>query len=65
MFVTASTGIAAVNIGGSTLHSFAGVGFGQEDVGVLLRKVNMVAKERWRNARVLVIDESEWPSTQF
>lgn len=24
VFVTASTGIAAINIGGSTLHSFAG-----------------------------------------
>ncbi len=65
MFVTASTGIAAVNIDGSTLHSFAGIGLGQEDVGILLRKVNMTAKERWRKARVLVIDESEWPSTQI
>lgn len=54
-----------MNIEGSTIHSFAGVGFAQEDVGILLRKVNMVAKERWRKARVLVIDESEWPSTHF
>ena len=65
MFVTASTGIAAVNIEGSTIHSFAGIGLGQEDVSVLLRKVSMAAKERWRKARVLIIDESEWPSPQF
>jgi ATP-dependent DNA helicase PIF1 len=59
VFVTASTGIAAVNIEGSTLHSYAGVGFAQEDKGILLRKMSMAAKERWWKTRVLVIDESE------
>jgi len=54
-----------VNIEGTTIHSFAGIGFGQEDRGTLLRKVGIAAKERWSNARVLVIDESEWPSLQF
>lgn len=37
--VTASTGLAACNIEGVTLHSFAGVGLGKQDVPTLLGKV--------------------------
>lgn len=37
--VTASTGLAACNIEGVTLHSFAGVGLGKQDVPTLLKKV--------------------------
>ncbi|GJE87830.1 ATP-dependent DNA helicase PIF1 [Phanerochaete sordida] len=37
--VTASTGIAAVNIGGSTLHSWAGIGLGKESKEKLARKI--------------------------
>lgn len=37
--VTASTGLAACNIEGVTLHSFAGVGLGKEDTASLLKKV--------------------------
>lgn len=59
MFVTASTGIAAVNIEGSTIHSYSGIGLGKEDRGILLNKMNLPAQDRWRKTRVLVIDESE------
>lgn len=38
--VTASTGLAACNISGVTLHSFAGVGLGKEDAAGLLKKVS-------------------------
>ena len=65
MFVTASTGIAAVNVDGCTIHSYAGIGFGKEDRRILLRKVNLPAKERWQTTRVLVIDESKWASIRF
>lgn len=37
--VTASTGIASVNIGGCTLHSWAGIGLGKEDKDALVGKI--------------------------
>ncbi|KAM7222376.1 PIF1-like helicase domain containing protein [Rhypophila decipiens] len=57
--VTASTGLAACNIGGMTLHSFSGIGLGKEDVQTLIKKVrrNPKAKGRWMKTKTLVIDE--------
>lgn len=40
--VTASTGLAACNIEGVTLHSFAGIGLGKEEVPELVNKVGVV-----------------------
>lgn len=59
VFVTASTGIAACNIGGITIHSFAGLGITNMDVNQTLRKVrqNEAAVERWKACQVLIIDE--------
>lgn len=59
MAVTASTGLAACNIGGQTLHSFAGIGLGKESAQDLVRKIkkNQKAKVRWLRTKVLVIDE--------
>lgn len=37
--ITASTGIASVNIGGSTLHSWAGIGLGKESAETLFYKI--------------------------
>jgi ATP-dependent DNA helicase PIF1 len=57
--VTASTGLAACNIGGVTLHSFGGIGLGKEDVPALVKKIkrNQKAKNRWIKTKVLIIDE--------
>ena len=57
--VTASTGLAACNVGGSTLHSFAGIGLGKDDVPELVRKIkrNAKAKLRWQRTKVLIVDE--------
>ncbi|RFU73433.1 dna helicase pif1, atp-dependent [Trichoderma arundinaceum] len=57
--VTASTGLAACNIGGITLHSFSGIGLGKEDAPTLVRKIrrNPKAKNRWLRTKCLIIDE--------
>jgi ATP-dependent DNA helicase PIF1 len=57
--VTASTGLAACNIGGVTLHSFGGIGLGKEDVPTLVKKIkkNAKAKARWLKTKILIIDE--------
>ncbi|KAK4455905.1 PIF1-like helicase-domain-containing protein [Podospora aff. communis PSN243] len=57
--VTASTGLAACNIGGMTLHSFSGIGLGKEDAQALVKKIrrNPKAKNRWLKTKILVIDE--------
>ena len=57
--ITASTGIAACNIGGVTIHSFAGIGLGiesAEDLAIRVRK-NKKASGRWLRTKVLIIDE--------
>ena len=57
--VTASTGLAACNIGGVTLHSFAGIGLGKDSAPELVKKIkkNSKARQRWQRVKVLVIDE--------
>ncbi|CAO3579342.1 unnamed protein product [Absidia cylindrospora] len=57
--VTASTGIAACNIGGVTLHRFAGIGLGDNSSAQLIRNVemNLGAKQRWQKTEILIIDE--------
>lgn len=49
--VTAYTGIAAVNIGGSTLHSWAGIGLGKEPPKDLLGKLLGQEKRRKKKER--------------
>ena len=57
--VTASTGLAACNIGGVTLHSFSGIGLGKEPAEDLVKKIkrNPKAKQRWMRTKVLIMDE--------
>lgn len=52
-------GIAACNIGGVTIHSFAGIGLGRENAEQLTTKVkkNKKASARWLRTKVLIIDE--------
>lgn len=57
--LTSTTGISALNIGGTTLHSFLGIGLGQEDVDNLYDKIikNIDKRELWLKLDVLIIDE--------
>ena len=57
VFVTATTGIAATVIGGTTLHSFAGIGQGAGSVNEWCARLNKYTRARWAAARVLIIDE--------
>ncbi|MCK9356358.1 MAG: PIF1 family DEAD/DEAH box helicase [Dehalococcoidia bacterium] len=57
--LTASTGRAAVEIGGRTLHSWAGIELGDGSAERLVGRVraNSAAALRWRACETLVIDE--------
>ncbi len=65
--VTASTGIAAVNIGGCTLHSYLGLGLAQEDINTLREKIKSYkqVRNRWINTKVLIIDEISMIDSEF
>lgn len=57
--VTASTGKAAVNIGGITIHSFAGLGITRLSESNILKRACGIRSvlRRWRETQILVIDE--------
>ncbi|KAJ1307093.1 hypothetical protein OPQ81_001211 [Rhizoctonia solani] len=65
--VTASTGIAALNIGGVTLHSFAGIGLGELPIQDLLKRIKgtRVTHQRWLKTDILVIDEISMVSARL
>lgn len=55
--VTASTGIAAVSIGGTTLHSWAGCGLLEHSPVHHTQIMLAGVRARWLRTRVLVVDE--------
>jgi ATP-dependent DNA helicase PIF1 len=58
--VTSTTGVGAVQVGGTTLHSWAGIGKGQgsaESLVTFIEKHKADAKARWLTTQLLIIDE--------
>lgn len=57
--VTASTGLAACNINGQTVHKFLSIGLGLGSPQELALKIkrNGPAKKRWMSLKVLIVDE--------
>jgi ATP-dependent DNA helicase PIF1 len=54
---TSTTGISALNIKGRTIHSWAGIGYGEDPVDDIIQNMTPYVRNNWRNARVLIIDE--------
>lgn len=57
--ITATTGVAAVALGGLTLHAFAGIGLGDYPAAKCLNMIrsNYEVCERWKKTDVLIVDE--------
>jgi ATP-dependent DNA helicase PIF1 len=56
MRVVATTGVAALNVHGATLHSWAGIGTGEGDLFKTVEN-NQKALKRITNAKILAVDE--------
>lgn len=55
--VTSTTGISAANIGACTLHSWAGIGLGQDTAARIANKMGLVKRIQIQQTNRLVIDE--------
>lgn len=57
--LTSTTGISALNLGGSTIHSFLGIGLGNEDIEDLYDRIirNASKRDLWLKLDLLIIDE--------
>lgn len=55
--VTASTGLAATHLGGSTIHSWAGIGIHDELRSHILASMSQSRRKQINSAHILIIDE--------
>lgn len=57
--ITSTTGISALLIGGSTLHSYLGIGLGEGTYEAVVKRIknNKLKVKRWKELQTLIIDE--------
>jgi ATP-dependent DNA helicase PIF1 len=65
--ITSTTGISALLIGGTTLHSYLGIGLGNGTVEDILKRINYnsKARKRWISLNTLIIDEASMLSPEL
>ena len=65
--ITSMTGISAILIDGVTLHSFLGIGLGNETIKILYDKIlkNKFIYKRWKTLEILIIDEISMMSIEL
>lgn len=63
----ATTGVAAYNISGMTIHSFMGMGDGSKDLPTILRRIsrNKAVLNRIKMVKILIIDEISMMSAEI
>ena len=57
--ITSTTGISALLIGGSTLHSYLGIGLGEGTYEAVVKRIknNKLKVKRWKELQTKIIDE--------
>jgi ATP-dependent DNA helicase PIF1 len=65
--LTSTTGVSAVLIGGTTLHSYLGIGLGTNSTDKLVKKIenSTFYKNRWLKLETLIIDEISMMSPEL
>lgn len=65
--ITSTTGTSAILIGGTTLHSYLGIGLGKGTMRDIAQKVRKrkYLRDRWINLEILVIDEISMLSAEL
>ncbi|XP_041359901.1 ATP-dependent DNA helicase PIF1-like [Gigantopelta aegis] len=65
-FATASTGVAACQIGGTTVHAFAGIGSGQAAIQQCIELASRPQiTQQWKKCHHLIIDEISMVDGEF
>lgn len=67
LYVTSSTGLSSLLINGITINQYSGIGIGDKDVDYYIKRIskNKKSRERWKNTRILIIDEVSMISSEL